>query len=65
MYPSATERYVKEVLKFQETPEYEVFRAPYDNLMDYVSQHIGEPVDFLRMSYIALGLELLVTINTI
>lgn len=65
MYPPATERYQKEVLKFQQTKEYEAFRAPFDDLMLYVSQHIEEPVDFLRMSYIALGLELLVMICTI
>lgn len=60
MYPSATQRYIEEVLRFQETAEYEDFRAPYDSLMKYVSDSIGEPVDFLRMSYIALGLELMV-----
>lgn len=60
MYPVGTQRYQDNVMKFQNTDEFKTFEAPFKSLMEYVSQQIEEPVSFLRMSYIALGLDLAV-----
>lgn len=60
LYPPSTQRFVNEIIRFQQTEEGKAFATPFKEYIDYLSKSIDEPVDFLKMSYLDLGLEMLV-----
>lgn len=41
MFPSATPPFAKYYAEYLETPEYEILKAKYQDLFDYVSENIG------------------------
>lgn len=60
LFAIGDEMYEKEEEKFLQSEEGKTLSAPYEELLEYFSNHIKEPVDRERMGYLAAGVNVLV-----
>lgn len=45
------------------TDEGKAIIAPFENIVQYVSEHIGESVDFDKVAYLSRGIKVMVIIK--
>lgn len=60
LYVWGTERHKKEIAVFRKTEEYKNLSDQFKDVMEYVSQHYEDSLDFEKLAYLTRGFELAV-----